>query len=557
MALTVTTDLQNITTAETITGWSAIGAQSPALEPDFFVQGQNSISRAVSGAGTAKGMVFDNGTGINFTTGTHQDKLVYIWMRSNTPGLMDLRANGGLVVRLATGSATTNYRDWYVGGSDAYAANDGWICYVIDPQSAGTATNGSYSAANVRYFGGYMTTTTTAKGQNFGIDRISYGRGELRVTGTVTTAGNGFAEVAAWDWGDVTNGRWGITSVKNGIIFVRGKIVIGNATSNTTFSSYNENVVFETTSYYNGTSVVKAIPDASVNSVAGSDGQTTYTGLGFIGGTGTTTIDLGVIAGTDSGRSGTSLSVASADLTAGGRVRATVSASDASMALSIYASSFVGFEGAIDLYGTNLAGDDLFATTFNGCGRVDSNMEMRNVNILNSVATTTDGAFLWRTGVTDFQKSQLINNSRAIVFETGTGGPFTFSNLLFSGNTFDVRNESGTNITINLTGTSNATTKEESSGTITYVSSKNLTLTGLKNPTEVRVYNAGTTTEIAGQENVTTGTFTTGIDAASYPSVDISIISLGYQNTRLLGISMTTDQSIPIQQVIDRQYLNP
>lgn len=83
-----------------------------------------------------------------------------------------------------------------------------------------------------------------------------------------------------------------------------------------------------------------------------------------------------------------------------------------------------------------------------------------------------------------------------------------------------------------------------------------LTLTGLKNPTEVRVYAAGSTTEIGGQETITSGTFTTQIDAGTYPSVDISIISLGYQNTRLLGISVATDTSIPVQQIVDRQYAN-
>jgi hypothetical protein len=84
-----------------------------------------------------------------------------------------------------------------------------------------------------------------------------------------------------------------------------------------------------------------------------------------------------------------------------------------------------------------------------------------------------------------------------------------------------------------------------------------LSLTGLKNPTEIRVFNAGTTTEIAGQEAVTSGTFTTSIDAGAYPSVDISVISLGYQNTRLLSISMAGGNvSIPVQQQIDRQYWN-
>jgi hypothetical protein len=84
-----------------------------------------------------------------------------------------------------------------------------------------------------------------------------------------------------------------------------------------------------------------------------------------------------------------------------------------------------------------------------------------------------------------------------------------------------------------------------------------LTLTGLKNPTEVRLFNAGTTTEIGGQETVTSGTFAASVDAGSYPNVDISILSLGYQNTRLLNVDMSGgDLSIPIQQIVDRQYEN-
>lgn len=84
-----------------------------------------------------------------------------------------------------------------------------------------------------------------------------------------------------------------------------------------------------------------------------------------------------------------------------------------------------------------------------------------------------------------------------------------------------------------------------------------LELTGLNNPTEVRIFNAGTTTEITGQETVSSGTFSAQIDAGAYPSVDISILSLGYQNIRLLGVNMSSGNvSIPVQQQIDRQYLN-
>lgn len=83
-----------------------------------------------------------------------------------------------------------------------------------------------------------------------------------------------------------------------------------------------------------------------------------------------------------------------------------------------------------------------------------------------------------------------------------------------------------------------------------------LTLSGLKNPTEVRVFSAGTTTELAGQENITSGTFTWAYDPDLVSSVDISILALGYQNTRLLAVATTGNVSIPVQQQIDRQYAN-
>lgn len=85
-----------------------------------------------------------------------------------------------------------------------------------------------------------------------------------------------------------------------------------------------------------------------------------------------------------------------------------------------------------------------------------------------------------------------------------------------------------------------------------------LTLTGLKPDTEVRIFVAGTGTELAGQEDIDTGSFSWLFDPEATPSVDISILSLGYQNTRLLGVALSlADLTIPIQQQVDRQYNNP
>ncbi|MEL7111267.1 MAG: hypothetical protein AAGL99_18605, partial [Pseudomonadota bacterium] len=91
-------------------------------------------------------------------------------------------------------------------------------------------------------------------------------------------------------------------------------------------------------------------------------------------------------------------------------------------------------------------------------------------------------------------------------------------------------------------------------GSIVVVNPAQLTLSGLQNPTEVRVYEAGTQTEVAGQENVTSGTFTATIQTSS---VDIVIAALEYQNIRLSGVDTTSDISLPIQQRFDRNYSNP
>lgn len=92
------------------------------------------------------------------------------------------------------------------------------------------------------------------------------------------------------------------------------------------------------------------------------------------------------------------------------------------------------------------------------------------------------------------------------------------------------------------------------SGNVTFLNPSQLTLTGLDNPTEVRVYEAGTTNEVAGQESVTTGTF---VSTVSVTPVDIRILSLDKENLKLSNIDLSSDLSIDVQQFDDRQYENP
>lgn len=86
----------------------------------------------------------------------------------------------------------------------------------------------------------------------------------------------------------------------------------------------------------------------------------------------------------------------------------------------------------------------------------------------------------------------------------------------------------------------------------------NLTLSGLIAGSEVRAYTGNdpsTAIEIAGIESSTTSfSFDHSVGGENGY---IMIISLGYQNLKIPITYSNEDQSIPIQQIVDRQYLNP
>ncbi len=79
-----------------------------------------------------------------------------------------------------------------------------------------------------------------------------------------------------------------------------------------------------------------------------------------------------------------------------------------------------------------------------------------------------------------------------------------------------------------------------------------LNLTGLQSNTEIRIYTAGTTTEIAGVENSGTSFTTTLVQS----SVDIVIHALGYEYQKLNSVDTSQNLSLPITQRIDRNYRN-
>lgn len=408
MPLTVTTDLTILSSAETFAApwvsWGSGGAGAAATETDFFAQGTACISRGVTGA-VIKGATYDNTTGLDFTT-THNGKLIYFWLRNSTPGLSDTRAAGGLRIVLASGATTPGdaagvWSAWYVDGSDTILSTEGWKCYVIDPNSTPSTTfGGGVNKAAIRWFAGVMKTTATAKGQNFGIDQIAYGFGTLRVRGANTVVGQGFKEIADADFGTIGN-RYGIVTVKDGIIFCQGRIELGDniSTNVTTFTSQDENVVFTRPTYYDGTREAECIPDAR------PDG-TPYLGIVRVGNaTNNTDVTIGVKVGTGAtakGRSGGSI--------IGSRIRTGIACASgtikATSIFQVYGAAISNCSEGINL-SANLATDEWIGGSVTRCGTLQPGpVVIRGTNFINGLG----GSYKF---FEDFRNDAIVNEALA------------------------------------------------------------------------------------------------------------------------------------------------
>jgi hypothetical protein len=98
--------------------------------------------------------------------------------------------------------------------------------------------------------------------------------------------------------------------------------------------------------------------------------------------------------------------------------------------------------------------------------------------------------------------------------------------------------------------------------TVENATTPSLTFTGLKDNTEVRIFDHTTGTELGGIEIATAGStdnrsFSWEYEYSSGAAVDVMLVSLGYQIIRFDNLALTTTGSIiPIQQAVDRWYSN-
>jgi len=392
-----------------------------------------------------RGFIYDNGTGIDFTV---SGRYLWIWINlalganlANNVGA----ANPGLLVRVAT--TTTDYAEWAVGGGDVTPSGT-WIRYCIDLTTTPTQTGGAgLTTTNCRYFGVFYNYGTAPGGNipHVVVDAIDYGPG-VTITGGTSGDRLTWSDIAAATE-TLANAYGVIQELQNGTFLLNGQMIMGNGASDFYLDDRNQVLVFQRQGYHNGTGFVTSVP-------AG------FHELQVVESTGTTAFRDGVKVGTDGGRSGSTFKVADPIN------RASIDFNDANVTgVELYGTSFQRMLDEVSFCAdaTNGPNHEVFNCTFGAGAQVDTGrVEVRNCTFAGYSGTAA--ALLWNENI-DIADCRFLgnsdgtNNPAGIEHPVNTSSPYTYDNLTFSGNDFDILYSQGTgNVTINAINGSNPTT---------------------------------------------------------------------------------------------------
>ena len=488
-----------------------------------------------------------------FTTGTAidlSDTLVYVW--SNNFALQNEWDNAAPPNALMLGDGTDQVSFMMAGNNrKVFAHLDAgtgvtidWDCLVLDGSQAAamdTAGNtvelaGTFAALDltaITQVGSDFTTLSKGLGGgvNVATDIIRYGNKGLITTGGTTGDRGSFAEIVAEDQSSANGKAHGIIrSLSTGVYGVQGPLNFGDTGGTAT-------------SWFDDDSVTVVFEDRNI-----SDDK--YF------------IDLG---GNTTGETHFNLNNVSFS-TAGPAVRVALSGTSVDE-MSITNTQFSNLRGVIE-FGTDsdAVNHVIQNNVFIGCDRVDPQVvSFRSNTIIGSVATAGAMRIVSASGADSmsslsFEKG--IPDSHAIILASGSPSTITLSNFVFTDygldetNTSSIFNSSGAAITLSIVNGVSPTVRNGTGSSTTVENNVPVTFTDLVNGTEIRVYTAGTLTEIAGQENIVSGTFEFSTGAGSF--VDIRIFAVDYLPVDFFSFEIpTTAASIPIQQIFDRNYSNP
>lgn len=519
-------DLTTLNLAEATTGWSDLnvgggGGGALSIEVDFAIQGSFAVTRQVSN--NTRGVTYNNGA----TTLGPNDHY-YVWTVCSTPGITVSKAAGGIVAVI--GNSNTAYSAWYVNGNDTLPGG-GMQNYAIHSSSAASTTVGGGLSGNPSVFGSYIQTNGTAKSDNFACDAIRYGTGYYIFDGDATFP---ITFDSASQDNDLSANRYGVLTKIPGGYALKGRFVVGQTTASVATQAYfndaNTAVAFTDTEY--------SLSDfTQVN----FDHPSTVANLTNITFTAVGTNNPGQLNVLDAA---TTASLNSLVFNSTGQTKLNA---NTRVTGSTWNTCGVIYQ----------SGSGITTSTFNGTSAVESTLISNDPSLINNCDFIGDGT---KFGIA-----------------VDTAGEYNFTGNTFTGFVsgsdpgaellFDPPSGTG-NLTLNiLGGGSNLNYINRSTGTVTINNNIQVTLTGMKDFTEVRVLDVTTDpanpTILVGIENVVSASVGANdndfaFSLAAGTTVDIAIHSIQYEYVRISNFTVpTSDTEVPIQQRFDRNYSNP
>lgn len=540
MAVTLTDRRVNVSEADSVTGWTGAGFGTTTAD---IVEAPSAVAASIS--------IGDQS--VYFTSASASDltgKLVYVYSFNNA--LQNVWDNTIPPNAILIGDGT-NRIAFHQAGSNRRVFNhfDGptnWQSLVIDTDklteldTAGLsfADAGNFASLNtgsITDFGAYFETLSKALGggYNVAVDIIRYGNDGIYITGGgVGTEGN-FSEIAEADRSTVTGTAHGLVRELNPSAFgSQGPLTFGRSdtATNSYFLDSNKSITYENRSIADGKYYFR---------VEGNVSSTNYFNL-----------------------SNSSIASAGPSLS--------VSCSQNINELFFDGVSFIDLREKIFFptdTETNSATHSITDCSFTNTDSVNPGSTTFSNNTFNNYSGTEGYVTIDSNSITtnwsDLRFTSAGSDHALYITATGnyTLNNFTYTNYASTdGSTGNevLYNNSGGPVTASVVGGQIPTVRNGTGASTLVVQNTDVTLTGLKENTEVRIIASGSNIELDGIENAVDGTF----DNRSFTftlqgntEVEIVIANLEYIFQRFVYTVPLSNTSVPIQQIIDRNYSNP
>ena len=553
---------QRINASDSATNWANWngGGPSPAAEAQLAYQGGLAVNRKVTATGgTRNGVQYNPGTGaVNMTLKNNR-----LWfVKAIVADSFDLQTAFG--TEILVGSSSSQYHSYVSSGTNAnnsrynqWPVQGGYLITAIDPLVPfwRESTTGSVSLNAVDYFAfGAAFVNGAAKAENVALDAIDIGEGLNLQRGDGADADGTFVNFVTTDQDNSSN-RWGVVVGSGSNVRAHGMLFIGDDVgSNTTSFTDTTSVVNFPNGYHSSNSVGITIWNGNASDAYVIDSLLISAGQA----------NVSSYANSDT-RADFNVQGSAGSLVFGGTIR-----------------NFKRVKFNSSVIANNAT---IFCELLQANGSSIKNCTLQT-NAASNFATISDYP---HDNVTDISDCDFVQFGSGHALELSvTDNTYNFTNLTFtdynSANAFSdsaiyVSATTGTT-TINLIGT-NEPSVRTAGATVTFVSSVSVELTGMKDFTEVRVYNSAGD-QIAGVEDIgspdnpagagiengsvggTTNdrsfTFSTTVgNDLTFRIININFVQNAYWIADDVEYTTTaaSTQSIPIAQRQDRVFSNP